>query len=328
MKRTIQPGRPTWLPKLQFRQWAAAVRRRTSRSQWIRFTVQVAEYFGKLSIFGAAVVWLYQAPDREKERHYKAWEIINTAGGKVAGGRIAALRDLNDGGERLQKFIAKDAYLRGVVLLGADLEDANFDNARLDDGVFNCRPTGILTATWTSVKYRLGIIPDLPGTCTRLINASFRDASLVAANFDGAILNNVDFAPTDLKRPKGSLDGAVFRNAVLIRSKLPSLTLSQIDFSGATLMGVSFDDATFSGARFTGATLFAVNFARARLPEPDKLFETAHLCHVTLPDGHDVSRDCAQIEKMIETIQETNEAKRLMKGYFADYQSDANYGRE
>ena len=44
----------------------------------------------------SGIKWQLEADDRDKERHYRAWELINAARGSTGdGGRRDALEDLN-----------------------------------------------------------------------------------------------------------------------------------------------------------------------------------------------------------------------------------------
>src|SRR3954451_11731828 len=58
---------------------------------------EVLEFAGRASVLVALIVWISEASDREKQKHYRAWELINSARGSTGdGGRRDALRDLNE----------------------------------------------------------------------------------------------------------------------------------------------------------------------------------------------------------------------------------------
>src|SRR5579884_3419511 len=66
-------------------------------SNW-RF-LETLEYLGSLSILIAVIFYFAESGDRVKQRHYQAWQVINTAQGKGgSGGRIEALQELNEDG--------------------------------------------------------------------------------------------------------------------------------------------------------------------------------------------------------------------------------------
>ncbi|WP_035352191.1 hypothetical protein [Edaphobacter aggregans] len=63
-------------------------------SNW-RF-VEVLERLGSFSVLAAVIFYFSESGNRVKQRHYQAWQVINTAQGKGgSGGRIEALQELN-----------------------------------------------------------------------------------------------------------------------------------------------------------------------------------------------------------------------------------------
>src|SRR5438309_2166833 len=66
-------------------------------SRWV--LLEVLEYLGTFSILVAVVFYFADSGDRIKQKHYQAWQVINTAQGKGgSGGRIEALQELNADG--------------------------------------------------------------------------------------------------------------------------------------------------------------------------------------------------------------------------------------
>src|SRR5215469_2167276 len=58
--------------------------------------LEVLEYLGILSVLFGVISYWSEAGDRQKQKHYQAWQVINTAQGKGgSGGRIEALQELN-----------------------------------------------------------------------------------------------------------------------------------------------------------------------------------------------------------------------------------------
>src|SRR5579864_3227078 len=58
--------------------------------------LEVLEYLGIFSVLIAIVFYFAESGDRKKQKHYQAWQVINTAQGKGgSGGRIEALHELN-----------------------------------------------------------------------------------------------------------------------------------------------------------------------------------------------------------------------------------------
>ena len=69
--------------------------------EWVAFVLsnwsflEVLEYLGSFSVLIAVIFYFSEAGDRIKQRHYEAWQVINTAQGKGgSGGRIEALQSL------------------------------------------------------------------------------------------------------------------------------------------------------------------------------------------------------------------------------------------
>ena len=93
--------------------------------------LKVLAYAETFSVLVALIVWVAEAGDRTQQRHYQAWQVINTAQGKGgSGGRIDALRELNDDNVPLTGVDVAEAFLQGVHLDGAELRRANFPRRR------------------------------------------------------------------------------------------------------------------------------------------------------------------------------------------------------
>src|ERR1700745_1523689 len=89
--------------------------------------LEVLESFGTLSLLVAAVSYFGESKDRMKQKHYQAWQVINSAQGKGgSGGRIDALEELHRDAVPLVGVDVSDAFLQGVDLNGANLLRANF----------------------------------------------------------------------------------------------------------------------------------------------------------------------------------------------------------
>jgi hypothetical protein len=154
--------------------------------------IELLEYLGSFSILFVAIFYFVGASDRLKQKHYQAWQVINTAEGKGGnGGRIDALQELNDDRVPLIGVEATNAYLEGVRLEKAearranfsssDLRRANFKRASLDDADFH----------WANLRGA-----DLR-ECN-LTGSQLDDADLVGANLAGADLAQVSLERADL----------------------------------------------------------------------------------------------------------------------------------
>src|ERR1700761_6654983 len=97
-------------------------------SEWIAYLLshwsflEVLEYLGSFSVLIAVIFYFKEAPDRVKQRHYQAWQVINTAQGKGgSGGRIEALQELNEDKIPLVGVDVSSAFLQGIHLGHANL---------------------------------------------------------------------------------------------------------------------------------------------------------------------------------------------------------------
>jgi hypothetical protein len=68
--------------------------------QWLAYFLsrwaflEVLEYLGVLSVLFGVIFYCWESGDRKKQKHYQAWQVINTAQGRgSSGGRIEALQD-------------------------------------------------------------------------------------------------------------------------------------------------------------------------------------------------------------------------------------------
>src|SRR5580658_5235234 len=101
-------------------------------SRWA--LLEVLEYLSVLSVLVAVIFYFAESGDRRKQKHYQAWQVINTAQGKGgSGGRIEALQELNDDLQPLVGLEAPGAFLQGVRLDGANLLRCNLEATDLRD---------------------------------------------------------------------------------------------------------------------------------------------------------------------------------------------------
>src|SRR5438270_6269790 len=112
--------------------------------EWVSFAlsqwtfVEVLEYLGSLSVLVAVFFYFYESGDRVQQRHYQAWQVINTAQGKGgSGGRIEALQELNHDGVPLVGVDVSGAFLQGIRLDHAHLLRSDFSAADARNGYFN-----------------------------------------------------------------------------------------------------------------------------------------------------------------------------------------------
>jgi hypothetical protein len=162
--------------------------------------LEVLEYLSSLSILVAVIFYFSESGDRAKQKHYQAWQVINTAQGKGgSGGRLEALQELNSDRVPLVGVDVSAAYLQGIRLAGSKLVRSNFSAADVRDSDF--RAADFADA-------------DLHGGNFRYSN--FRRASLQRAQIDGADLVGADLSSADLS-------GATMANADLREANLSGI---------------------------------------------------------------------------------------------------------
>src|ERR1700719_4712399 len=134
--------------------------------------LEVLEYVGTLSIFFAVVSYFAESGDRIKQKHFQAWQVINTGQGKGgSGGRIEALEDLNIDGVPLVGLDVSDSFLQRVNLDGADLARANFSSADVRE------------ASFVAAKLEFA----------NLTSGNFRNSNFRRADLQNATLQDADF---------------------------------------------------------------------------------------------------------------------------------------
>lgn len=166
--------------------------------------LEVLEYFGTMSLLVAAVSYFGESNDRIKQKHYQAWQVINSAQGKGgSGGRIDALEELHQDGVLLVGVDVSAAFLQGVDLNGANLLRANFHSADIRDGSF--------------------------------VGAQLEDADLTTAN-----LRHADLQHADLRN--ANLEDADLFGADLAESDLTGTRLSKADLRNTDLRGAKWQE--------------------------------------------------------------------------------------
>ena len=174
LKEHLQRARYTWLRPFFALEWIW---------DWLSYLLgnwsflEVLEYLGTLSILLGVILYFAESSDREKQKHYQAWQVINTAQGKGgSGGRREALQELVADRVDLVGVDVSDAFLMGVRLPNANLARANLRAADLRMGLFD----------QADLEY------------ADLSFANLRKSSLVKANLEYAMLADSDLNGCDL----------------------------------------------------------------------------------------------------------------------------------
>lgn len=170
-------------------------------SRW-RF-LDVLEYLGRLGVLIAVIFYFAESGDRMKQKHYQAWQVINSAQGKGGnGGRIEALEELNADRVSLVGVDLSVAFLQGVRLKKAMLGRAMFDGA--DARQAEMEGADVENASLRSANFRNSRWDGANLQGSTLDNADFKGARLIGVDLAGASLENADLRDTDLQGAKWS----------------------------------------------------------------------------------------------------------------------------
>src|SRR5271165_916239 len=181
--------RHSWLVPLLATEWVF---------DWIAFVLSrwsflaVLEYLGSFSILVAVIFYFSESGDRLKQKHYQAWQVINTAQGKGgSGGRIEALQELNHDGVPLVGVDVAGAFLQGIHLPRAKMVRSNLNavDAR------NCNFRG---ADFTASNLQWGNFRESNFSAADFHDADLGNADLCAANLSGAVLDGAKLDGADL----------------------------------------------------------------------------------------------------------------------------------
>ena len=190
--------------------------------EWIAYFLsnwtflQILDYVRGFGVIVIVVFYFYDSGNRVKQRHYQAWQVINTAQGKGGnGGRIEALEELNEDHVSLVGVDVSGAFLQGLHLEKGDLARA------------------ILNAA--DVRNAIVVSSDLRDADLR--SANFRECDCVRTSFRGAMLDEADFWGADLSGvdlTEASLVNTDLRNTNLLGIKWKGIkTLKMADIAGA-----------------------------------------------------------------------------------------------
>lgn len=198
------------------RSWLVPLRRVEWAFEWIAYGLsrwsflEVLEYLGSLSILVGIIFYFSETGDRIKQRHYQAWQVINTAQGKGgSGGRIEALQELNADKVPLVGVNVASAFLQGVHLERANLLRADLSAADLRGSAL--RRADLTFANLQSTNLRGSDLEN-----ATLASANLTDSDLVGSNLTGAKLDNADLSSADLRNT--NLQGIEWQHIAAVKS--------------------------------------------------------------------------------------------------------------
>ncbi|MFZ0744415.1 MAG: pentapeptide repeat-containing protein [Terracidiphilus sp.] len=172
--------------------------------EWTAFVLsnwsflEVLEYLGTFSVLIAVIFYFSESGDRVKQRHYQAWQVINTAQGKGgSGGRIEALQELNEDKVPLVGVAVSSAFLQGLHLRNANLLRSDFSSADLR----NSDLTGVnfALANLNSANLRGAVLDHANCEQADLRNTDLNGSSLVGVDLSDAVLDGSDLRTADLR---------------------------------------------------------------------------------------------------------------------------------
>jgi hypothetical protein len=155
--------------------------------------LEVLDYLGRFSILVAVIFYFSESGNRIKQRHYQAWQVINTAQGKGgSGGRIEALQELNADKVPLVGVDVSSAFLQGLRLERANLLRADFSAADL-------RRSDLQSADFTSANLHFANLRESNLRNTSFQSANMTDVDLWGSELAGAKLDDADISGADLR---------------------------------------------------------------------------------------------------------------------------------
>jgi hypothetical protein len=225
MRLHLRQSRPEpWLESKKYikRKWTTPFFATEWVFEWLAFYLSnwtflhVIDYLRSFGIIVAVIFYFSESGDRLKQKHYQAWQVINTAQGKGGnGGRLDALQELNE--DRVP--------LVGVDVSGAFLQGLHLEKANLARGNLN------------AADVRNAVLPAIDFSDGNMRSANFRDSNCRGASFRGASLDDADFSGADLSG--ADLSGATLASADLRAADLRGIEWSKIaNIKGASIAGI------------------------------------------------------------------------------------------
>jgi hypothetical protein len=154
--------------------------------------LEVLDYLETFSVLIAVIFYFSESGARVKQRHYQAWQVVNTSQGKGgSGGRIEALQELNADRVALVGVDVSGAFLQGIRLEKARLRRANFSAVDAREGRF--QGAELTDADLRSANFRGGNFSQ-----ATLQGANLDESDLTRADLTGAELAGVSLADADL----------------------------------------------------------------------------------------------------------------------------------
>jgi uncharacterized protein YjbI with pentapeptide repeats len=236
----------------------------SQRSKTVKAGVSFAGLLGKVTIVFGILSFLVEGPERARQRHYQAWQLINGARNLPGeAGRSIAIGVLVDDHE-MPDLDLTGVNFQGMNFQGAKMLGVDFTGARIDRADFSCKAGFFVSEYWFPTCSRCWE--------TNLEGASFVNKSISRNKFDHsnlkyALLGGIS---TAAKNPEGvkwtsvecssfvgadmqlvTIRGAFLKNNIFDYAKLQKSSWkgSTID-SNNSFVGAHLNQARWYGLRF------------------------------------------------------------------------------
>jgi uncharacterized protein YjbI with pentapeptide repeats len=167
-----------------------------SLSNWA--LLDVLDHLGTFSVLIAVIFYFSESGNRLKQKHYQAWQVINTAQGKGgSGGRIEALQELNTDHISLIGVDVGGAFLSGIRLPNAQLERCDFHDADFRQG--DLHDAHLSFGNLQGANFRNVNLAGADLSSAEMQDTDLTQANLTRANLSGADLSRADMRYTDAK---------------------------------------------------------------------------------------------------------------------------------
>lgn len=290
--------------------------------------IDLLNIVASLSLISTAIGFFSEADERQKQKHYQAWQVISSAVGQThEAGRVAAIEDL---------------YIDNIPLDGLDIHKAKINKLSLSPRCFLLAwhiPNQICTfkqQIFSQHKQELsdGESQEATFKLPRIISeqtvffwkVNFQELELWESNLQKAVfwhsnLKKVQFFDSNFQEAQLRLND--FQEAVFSNSQFQQTNLSKTNFQKANLsannfQGVDWSDSNLQKAvlvanNLQGANLSGTNLDRALLIDMDWQTVTGLvqeqlegdnpplLCNTLVPKefGIDKDRDCSKLAQAL-----------------------------
>jgi hypothetical protein len=168
-------------------------------SEWLAYLLsnwtflEVLDHIQAFGVIVAVVFYFSESGDRIKQKHYQAWQVINTSQGKGGnGGRIEALQELNADHVALVGVDISGGFLQGLRLQKGNLSRANLNAA-------DVRNATLVGTDFSGANLRFANFRECDCARTSFRGATLDDADLYGANLTAADLGDATLENTDLR---------------------------------------------------------------------------------------------------------------------------------